>query len=164
MLENRNKRKEERRSLFSSLYSLRSSDRSKYFVAFVLLLIIEIFIAIYHFHPIIRGFVGDILVIPLLFCFLRIFFSIACASAKASGGTRTERLVLYILLFAFSVEITQFYHLADALQIESKIIRTIMGSTFEFTDLLAYLIGGLLIIASGKNFRQKKKNPPSPTD
>ena len=141
----------------------------RYIFIFLSLLVIEIAIAIYHFHPIIRGFVGDILVIPLLFSFLRIFFSMACASAsllrhsshsyegrKASGGTRTERLVIYILLFAFSVEITQYYHLADLLHIESKILRTIMGSTFEITDLAAYLIGGFLIIAFEKIFHRKR--------
>ena len=106
----------------------------KYILIFLGLLVTEILIAIFHFHPIIRFFVGDILVIPLIYCFLRIFFK----------AISSEKLVLYVLLFAFGIETLQYFQFADMLKTKSIVLRTIMGTTFEPTDLLAYCIGALI--------------------
>jgi hypothetical protein len=106
----------------------------KYILIFLGLLATEILIAVYHFHDVIRYFVGDILVIPLIYCFLRIFFQ----------AISSERLIIYVLLFAFGIETLQYFQYADMLRIESKVLKTIMGTTFELTDLLAYCIGAVI--------------------
>ena len=125
----------------------------KHILLFFALLITEVLIAIYHFHDIIRYFVGDILVIPLIYCFLRIFLS----------AISSERLVLCVVIFAFGIETLQYFQIADMLKIESVVLRTVIGTTFEFTDLLAYILGGFLIIISEgffhfKSFKNKNKS------
>ena len=70
------------------------SDQKRLFILFAILLALEILIAKYEFHPFIRGLVGDILVIPLLYVFLKIFFKIS-----------SEKLLGLVLLLAFGIEL-----------------------------------------------------------
>lgn len=102
---------------------------------FLGLLLVEIAIAKYEFHPIIRSFIGDVLIIPLLYSFIRSFWSF-----------KSEGLVLYILLFAFGIEALQLFELAKVLGVESKILKIIIGTTFDPWDLIAYGFGALLVI------------------
>ncbi len=106
----------------------------KYLLSFLILLIVEIAIAVFHFHPFVRGFLGDVLVVLLLFSFLKLFFSIA-----------SEKLAIGILLFAFTVELLQFFDLVETLNIQSKLLRIVLGSVFDWWDLLAYTVGTVII-------------------
>ncbi len=106
----------------------------KYLLFFFILLIMEIAIAVFHFHPFVRGFVGDVLVILLLFTFLKAFFSIT-----------SEKLAIGILLFAFTVELLQFFDLVETFNIQSKPLRIVLGSVFDWWDLVAYTVGAVII-------------------
>ena len=103
------------------------------FLIFSVLLITEIIIAVYVTFPFIRHFVGDILVIPLLVFFLKIFIK-----------TPDNKLIISTVFFAFMIEIAQLFHFVDVFHIQNNILRTMIGTTFAYTDLLAYVLGGAI--------------------
>ena len=86
----------------------------------------------------IRPFVGDLLVVVLIYCLLRTLLVIPCYP-----------LAIGVLVFAISVETGQYFHLAELLGVgHIRLARIIIGSTFDPKDLLAYLLGTVLIMAS----------------
>ena len=86
----------------------------------------------------IRPFVGDLLVVVLIYCLLRTLLEIPCYP-----------LAIGVLVFAISVETGQYFHLAELLGVgHIRLARIIIGSTFDPKDLLAYLLGTMLIMAS----------------
>lgn len=116
-----------------------------YFFAFLIFLFVEIAIAYLHFNSFIRGFLGDVLVILLLYTFLKIFIR-----------HHVLRTALAVLSFAFFVELLQFFKLDEILDIHSKILLTVIGSVFDVWDLVAYCIGFLLILSLEKYILKNK--------
>ncbi len=110
------------------------SLRQKYFFMTMLLLSIEIAIAWFFNDYYIRGFVGDVLVIPLLYYVTQLVVN-----------NTFKFLKVLILLFAFCVEFIQLFHLPEQLNIHSPIIRTIIGTSFDYWDLIAYCLGYVVI-------------------
>jgi len=108
------------------------------------LFITEIAIAYFHFNPFIRGFLGDVLVMLLLYSFLKIFIK-----------NNVFNIAISVLGFAFLVELLQFLKLSEILKIKSKIILTVLGSVFDVWDLVAYFIGYLLILLIEKLLHKK---------
>lgn len=103
----------------------------KYIYLTLLLFIIELVIATYIRDQFIRPFVGDALVVMLIFSFVRIFYQ-----------GKAIKLGFAVLLFAFTIEILQYVELIKILGIEhNKIATIILGATFDWFDLLAYVIG-----------------------
>ncbi len=114
--------------------------RLRYFVLFLALLLTEILIGAFLKGGFIRAYGGDILVLPLLYAFFRILFP--------GKGSFTERILPFLLfLLGVCVELLQGLHIADRLHITSRLIRIIVGSTFDFWDIACYLAGMLLIYA-----------------
>ncbi len=103
-------------------------------VFFLIVLIIEVGIARYVRNSLIRGYGGDILVVPLIYNFIRIF----------SHGDR-NKTICFVVSFAIFVEILQFYKIVEVIGIESRFLRIAIGNTFDFKDVICYLIGGLLV-------------------
>lgn len=113
------------------------SDRSRrfYILLFLALLAIEIFIGAFVRDRIIRPYVGDILVVILLYAFLRIFIP--------SGF---PLLSLAVLFFAVMIEILQYFHFGKLLGLEDyRIVMIILGSTFDIKDIFCYVVGYLII-------------------
>lgn len=106
-----------------------------YLIAFIILLSVEFAIAYFHFNAFIRGFFGDVLVVLLLYSFLKIFIR-----------NNIFKTAVSVLIFAFFVELLQFFKLAEILNIQSKILLTIIGSVFDVCDLAAYTLGFLIIL------------------
>lgn len=106
---------------------------------FILLLLTEVAIAFFYFHKFIRGFVGDVLVIPLLFYLIRLF-----------TNWRTLYLALTVLGVAVVIEFLQRMNVLDLLQINSRFLQIILGTTFDVKDILAYLTGFLLVLCIEK--------------
>lgn len=119
------------------------SINRNYIFIFLLLLIIEFAIAYFHFNWFIRGFVGDVLVIPLLYSFFKIFIK--------NNVTKTA---ISVLLFSFFVEILQYFKIAELLKIQSKVILTLIGSVFDVWDLVAYSIGFLILLLAERYFHK----------
>ena len=123
------------------------SFRLKYFLLTVLLFAVEVYIALYVRDTLIRPFIGDALVVVLLYCFFRIFLQITYW--KTACG---------VLIFACLIEVLQYFDYVKLLGLENnRIMSVIMGRTFEWTDFLAYFAGFLLILAIEKILQSKKK-------
>lgn len=104
--------------------------RFPYAIIAALLFIAEVCIALWITEPFIRGFLGDTLVIVLLFTIIKSLFN------------RPQRfLAEAILVFAIVVEFSQYLKIIDYLNIESQFIKVIMGQVFDWFDILAYVIG-----------------------
>ena len=115
--------------------NLTKKFNSRYFIAFILLLITEILIAAFVKQRFIRYVFGDFLVVILIYCFLKIFI-------KASSFY----IALFVLIFAFSIEFLQLYNVLALLNLEkNKLANVILGNTFEVTDLIAYTLGVISI-------------------
>jgi hypothetical protein len=109
----------------------------KYMYVFLVLLVIEIVIAVFVHDAIIRPYIGDILVVILIYALIR---GIAKKSIKF--------LPIYIFVFATAVEFAQYFHIIEILHLENnKLMRTIIGTSFAKLDILCYLIAtGILIV------------------
>ena len=92
----------------------------------------------------VRPFVGDVLVVILIYCFFRIFLK-----------TDFWKIALGVFLFACLIEILQYFDYVALLQLENtRVISVILGRTFEWLDFIAYFTGFLFIILI-ENFYNK---------
>lgn len=108
----------------------------RYFIKFLIVLFLEIFIALYIHDKFIRPYVGDILVMVLMYLFIKSFYS-----------SPTKRLPYYLFIFACLIELSQLFNLVHLLGLENNsIIRIVLGSTFDVIDIVCYGIGMLLLI------------------
>lgn len=107
-----------------------------YFSLFLLLFIIEILIALFVRDAFVRPYLGDFLVVIMIYCFLRAFVRIRVVKAAAA-----------VLLFAFAVEAMQWLRILEKTALfNSAAARTFAGTSFEWFDILAYAAGVLLIL------------------
>lgn len=120
----------------------------KYFALFILLFIIEVFIALYINDRIIRPYFGDILVVILIYCFIKSFL-------KAP----VLKMAIFVLIFSFLVEISQYFKLVEHIGLgHSKIARIVMGTTFVWMDFVAYTAGIIIVLLVEKFWLKKDLN------
>ncbi|WCO00857.1 ribosomal maturation YjgA family protein [Psychroserpens ponticola] len=101
-----------------------------------MLLAIEICIATFLTEGFIRHTFGDFLAVILLYCGIRTFIKV-----------NPFYLAIGVLFFAFVIEFGQLYNLLDYLHLrQHKLATIILGSTFHFTDLIAYTLGTISIL------------------
>ncbi len=118
----------------------------KYFIATVLLFIIEVLIALFVNDNFVRPYLGDVLVVFLMYCFIRSFFKIAILP-----------VVVFVLLFSFLIEFLQYINFVAIIGLESsQIARTVLGTSFSWQDLVAYTIGAILIVVTEKFLLKRK--------
>ena len=121
--------------------------RILYAIATILLLSVEVFIALYVHDAFIRPYVGDVLVVAVIYTFIRIFIPEKCLL-----------LSLYIFLFAAGVEVLQLFHLVELLGLEKDGFWGILiGAVFDIKDVLCYAIG-CLILGLYDFLSRRKKN------
>lgn len=107
-----------------------------YFIGFVFLFLIESLIAIYLKKGFIRHTFGDVLVVILLYCFIKSFFNL-----------KPIYVVLGVLIFAFIIEFLQLSPLLELLNLQNNhIAKLVLGSTFQISDLVAYCFGAITIL------------------
>jgi hypothetical protein len=107
------------------------------------LLAVEVGIARYVRDAFVRPYVGDFLVVILLFYL-----------AKAFVQLPFWRLFWAVLLFAYAVECTQVWPLVRVLGWDdSPLAVVVLGRSFEWGDLLAYTLGLLAVAAIEGRFR-----------
>jgi len=113
----------------------RQSTRTRlaFLAAAVLILAAEIYIAICVKGGFVRHYAGDVLAVILLY-----------ALARATFGAPPSNLALKIFAFAAALELAQYLGAVQILGIENKILRVMIGGTFDFTDLLCYAAGCVL--------------------
>jgi hypothetical protein len=111
----------------------------KYAILSIGLFAVEISIALFIQDRLVRPFVGDMLVVILIFTVCRSVINV-----------NHFRLALCVLIFSFAVEIGQYFNLISILGLQHiELARTIVGTTFDFHDLFAYSAGILLIFIIG---------------
>ena len=107
-----------------------------YLALAVILFITEVLIALYAHDQFIRPIFGDVLVVILIYCFV-----------KAFVNTPVVKTCIAVLLFSYLVELTQFFQLVNLIGLgENKLAKIVMGSFFSWTDLLAYTIGIIIVL------------------
>lgn len=108
----------------------------KFFIAAIVIFIVECLIAAFLHDPIIRPYVGDFLVVIFLYCLVRSFIDIPAIP-----------LAIGVLLFAYLVEMLQYFSFIDRIGLRhSKLANLILGNRFEWIDLVAYTLGVAVVI------------------
>ena len=107
-----------------------------YFMLTILLFIIEVCIATFLKTGFIRHTVGDYLVVILMYCFFKSFIK----------GNHL-RITISVLVFSFAIEFLQLANILKPLNLQnSQAAKLILGSTFNFSDLVAYTLGIITVI------------------
>lgn len=108
----------------------------KYFYFTIVLFLIEACIAVFIDDIFIRPFVGDILVVILIYCFIRAFLDLKSTVVAVS-----------VFSFACLIEILQYFNFVNKLGLQNnKILAIALGSTFDWKDIIAYGIGTMIIL------------------
>jgi hypothetical protein len=109
---------------------------------------VEVGIALFIKDAVVRPFVGDALVVILIYCFFRIFFRVAYRKAA-----------LAVFAFAGLIEILQYFDYVARLGLENnRVLSVMLGRTFEWMDFVAYLAGFLFIILIESFFERKNSD------
>lgn len=116
--------------------------RKRYFIWALVLFLIEVFIALYVKDDIIRPHIGDVLVVILIYCFLRAFLD-----------WPVLRTAVVTLVFAYLVETLQYFKIVEVLGLQKYVLaRVVIGTYFSWIDMLAYTAGFISIIIAEKLF------------
>ncbi len=110
--------------------------KKQYLIYAIIILIIEIGIALFIHDNFIRSYVGDFLVVILIYCFLQSFLS-----------TEVWRTATGVLLFYYIIEILQYFYVLNKAELQKfTLARIILGTSFEWIDIGAYTAGIALVL------------------
>ena len=120
----------------------------KSFIICIILFLVELAIA--KTSGFIRHTFGDFLVVILLYYFVKSFIN-----------TEPKKIAIGVLCFSFLVEILQYFKIVEILGVQdNKLMRIVIGSTFSFGDLIAYMLGIITVyfieVKREKYFKEKK--------
>ena len=108
----------------------------KYLYFTLILFLLEICIAVFINDSFIRPFMGDVLVVILIYCFVRAFLNI-----------QSFIIALSILAFSCMIEIFQHLNFVKKLGLQNnRILAVALGSTFDWKDIIAYTIGIIVVL------------------
>ena len=108
--------------------------RLLYLIATLILTGIEFLIALYVHDSFVRPYIGDVLVVIVIYSLVRVVIP---------DGVKL--LPLYIFIFAFFVELLQYLRVVELLGLQDyRFFRVLIGSTFDWQDILCYFVGCVL--------------------
>ena len=108
----------------------------KYVILFFVTLVVEIFIALFARDSFIRPYVGDMLVVVVIYFFIRSFTK-----------KKIRYLPIGIFIFAVFVECLQYINIVEILGLnDNKFMSILIGRTFDFKDIMCYLIGCVILL------------------
>ncbi|MDE6312943.1 MAG: DUF2809 domain-containing protein [Lachnospiraceae bacterium] len=121
-----------------------------YFVLLTCLLLgIEIFIALFVHDSFVRPYLGDVLVVVLIYTFIRILILKKC-----------PLLVLWVFLFAAGVEVLQYFKIVELLGFQdSTVMSVLLGSVFDIKDIVCYGVGCIIVGSCEVMVRRNRKKP-----
>ena len=120
--------------------------RKEYLVVSILLFLVEVFIGVYVKDQFFRPYVGDYLVVILLYSIGRTFWN-----------ERVKVVAYSVLIFSFVLEILQYFNLVELLHLDHiKLARIVIGTSFAWEDLVAYFLG-IMTVLWLERFRESKK-------
>ena len=105
--------------------------RLPYLIATLVLLALEVFIGLFVHDRFVRPFIGDVLVVILIYTFIRIFIP-----------EKVRLLPLYVFIFSVAVEVLQYLKIVEALGLQDNaFMSTVIGTSFDIRDILCYFVG-----------------------
>jgi hypothetical protein len=105
--------------------------RLPYLIATLVILAVEVFIGSFVHDRFVRPFIGDVLVVILIYAFIRIFIP-----------DKVRLLPLYVFIFAVAVELLQLISIVEVLGLQdNRLMSTIIGTSFDIRDILCYFVG-----------------------
>ena len=111
-----------------------------YLLVTICLLFIEIAIALFVKDKIIRPYIGDLLVVILIYAFAKIWIS-----------NREILVAICVFVFACFIELLQYFHIVEVLGLDdNKVATVIIGSKFNTLDIVMYLMGTIVVILTEK--------------
>lgn len=113
-----------------------------YFLLTITLFIIEVCIAAFISDAIVRPYIGDLLVVMLIYCFFKSFLAI-----------KPLPLAIATLLFAYGIETLQYFKIVELLGLQhNRLARTVIGTSFAWTDIVMYSTGIIIVLLAEKYF------------
>lgn len=114
--------------------------RLPYFVVAMLIFLVEILIALFVKDQLVRPFVGDILVVILLYYLARAFLK-----------TVPWKIAVGVLVFSYIVEALQYVKIVELLGLQHhQLARVVIGTSFSWLDILCYTLGICLVFCLDK--------------
>lgn len=105
------------------------------FLAILHFLICLIIVKVFRYSGFIRGFLGDVFFMGLMFY-----------SLKAIYDFNKEKLLLNLLFLAYIVEISQYFKILKYFNLSNNaFLKLLFGATFDVMDLIAYTIGTFFV-------------------
>ena len=116
----------------------------RFFIATLVVFLVEVGIALFVHDNFIRPFVGDVIVVWLVYYFLRTFLNM-----------KSIYLAWFTLVFACAVETAQYYKVIQLLGLQNhQWARVVIGTSFSWWDLLCYVVGFVFLFLLDKNLRK----------
>ena len=110
------------------------NKRLFYGIIFAVLVIIEVIIGVFVHDRFVRPYLGDVIVVIAIYAFVRIIIP-------------KKYVFLPFIVFGFSVivELLQGIHIVDILGIQNNFLRVLIGTSFDWKDILCYGAGCLIL-------------------
>jgi hypothetical protein len=107
-----------------------------YFIAFIILFISEVLIALYAHDEFVRPLLGDFLVVIMLYCLV-----------KSVVKKQEFEIGLFVLIFAYLVELGQYYQLVKLVGLgDNQLANVVFGNFFSWVDIVMYTLGIMLVL------------------
>lgn len=116
----------------------------KYFALASLVFVMEVCIALFVKDKFVRPYVGDVLVVILMYCFVKSFFK-----------WNVNAVALGVLAFAFLIEFFQYLNIVEKLDLKNPVVRTVLGTSFAWYDVWAYIAGFALVLLIEKQVQRR---------
>lgn len=118
------------------------SFRPRYLLFAITIFMVEVLIALYVNDAIIRPHIGDLLVVIMIYCFVRAFVQWPVFTAA-----------IVTLLFSYTVELLQYFKVVEWLGLQhNTLARIVIGTSFSWIDMLAYTLGIGIVLLIEKRF------------
>lgn len=105
------------------------------FLAILHFLICLIIVKVFRYSGFIRGFLGDVFFMGLMFY-----------SLKAIYDFNKEKLLLNLLFLAYIVEVSKYFKILKYFNLSNNaFLKLLFGATFDVMDLIAYTIGTFFV-------------------
>lgn len=124
------------------------NKRITYLIFTIILLTVEVLIALFIHDDFVRPYIGDVLVVMVLYTFIRIFVP-----------EKIRMLPSYILCLAVLVEILQYFRIVELLGLQdNRFFSVLIGSVFDMKDIICYALGCTLIVIGQMMYKRSCKS------
>lgn len=120
-------------------------DRMHYALAAVILFAIEVLIALFVTDGFVRGYLGDVLVVVLVYAALR-----AVTRLGVAGALATTLGVALLVEIGQALGVLRMVGLSD-----NRLAAIVFGGVFDVLDIAAYLAGGALVVIAEMTLRRR---------